>query len=47
MLALCTYPDLLDSPTFPQDAKARAQRILNSCAGGSIGSYTDSSGREL
>ncbi|CAJ0936975.1 unnamed protein product, partial [Ranitomeya imitator] len=30
VVALCTYPDLLDSPRFPHDAKDRARRILES-----------------
>jgi len=45
--ALVSYPDLLESPQFPADAKDRAQRILNSCKGNSIGSYTDSPGLEV
>ncbi|WAR13513.1 ALAT2-like protein [Mya arenaria] len=35
---------LLNDPNYPSDAKERAQRILNSCSGQSIGSYSDSSG---
>ena len=34
---MCVYPPLLDSPDFPEDAKARARRILGGCRGGSIG----------
>lgn len=37
--ALCMYPDLLNDNHFPSDAKERAERILNSCSGGSIGAY--------
>ncbi|XP_054749651.1 alanine aminotransferase 2-like [Lytechinus pictus] len=37
VVALCTYPALLDDPNFPSDAKQRAQRILNGCKGGSLG----------
>ncbi|KAM3919788.1 alanine aminotransferase 2 [Leptodactylus fuscus] len=44
VVALCTYPDLLDSPQFPQDAKDRARRILESCGGQSLGSYSASQG---
>ena len=44
VLALCTYPELLTSNAFPEDAKAQAKRILEGCKGQSIGSYTDSCG---
>ncbi|XP_066451712.1 alanine aminotransferase 2-like [Eleutherodactylus coqui] len=44
VVALCTYPDLLDSPGFPPDAKDRARRILQSCGGQSLGSYIASQG---
>ncbi|KAG9474850.1 hypothetical protein GDO78_003361 [Eleutherodactylus coqui] len=44
VVALCTYPDLLDSPRFPPDAKDRARRILQSCGGQSLGSYSASQG---
>ncbi|XP_073515743.1 alanine aminotransferase 2 [Phyllobates terribilis] len=44
VVALCTYPDLLDSPRFPRDAKDRARRILESCGGQSLGSYSASQG---
>lgn len=37
VMALCTYPNLLDSPSFPEDAKKRAQRILQACGGNSLG----------
>ena len=47
MLALCTYPDLLNSNEFPSDVKNRSQRILNACRGKSVGAYTDSAGIEL
>uniref|UniRef100_A0A672TFY7 Uncharacterized protein n=1 Tax=Strigops habroptila TaxID=2489341 RepID=A0A672TFY7_STRHB len=43
-VALCTYPNLLDSPSFPEDAKKRARRILQGCGGNSLGSYTASPG---
>lgn len=36
-MALCTYPNLLDSPSFPEDAKKRARRILQACGGHSLG----------
>uniref|UniRef100_A0A8C5QYD9 Alanine aminotransferase 2 n=1 Tax=Leptobrachium leishanense TaxID=445787 RepID=A0A8C5QYD9_9ANUR len=44
VVALCTYPDLLDNPSFPRDAKSRAVRILQSCGGQSLGSYSASQG---
>uniref|UniRef100_A0AAY4EP58 alanine transaminase n=1 Tax=Denticeps clupeoides TaxID=299321 RepID=A0AAY4EP58_9TELE len=44
VVALCTFPELLDSPTFPEDAKKRARRILQGCGGTSLGSYTASQG---
>lgn len=44
VLALVTYPDLMKSPDFPDDAKDRAKRILDCCKGHSIGSYSDSPG---
>ena len=36
VLALILYPDLLDDPTFPEDAKQRAKRILNDTTGYTI-----------
>ncbi|XP_053557904.1 alanine aminotransferase 2 [Bombina bombina] len=44
VVALCTFPELLDSPNFPQDAKRRAVRILQGCGGQSLGSYSASQG---
>ncbi|KAM4614331.1 alanine aminotransferase 2 [Discoglossus pictus] len=44
VVALCTYPDLLDNPSFPKDAKTRASRILQGCGGQSLGSYSASQG---
>ncbi|XP_016003128.2 alanine aminotransferase 2 [Rousettus aegyptiacus] len=44
VIALCTYPNLLDSPSFPEDAKERARRILQACGGNSLGSYSASQG---
>lgn len=37
VLALCVYPNLLSSPDFPEDAKRRAERILQACGGHSLG----------
>ncbi|XP_056148874.1 alanine aminotransferase 2-like isoform X2 [Lampris incognitus] len=44
VLALCSYPELLNDSTFPEDAKSRARRILQSCGGSSMGSYSASQG---
>ncbi|XP_012738050.2 alanine aminotransferase 2-like isoform X1 [Fundulus heteroclitus] len=46
VLALCSYPELLSDSAFPEDAKSRACRILNSCGGNSMGSYSASQGIE-
>lgn len=37
VLALVTYPKLLESAEFPDDAKARARAILDGCKGHSAG----------
>lgn len=37
VVALCCFPELLDSPAFPDDAKQRAKRILQDCGGQSLG----------
>uniref|UniRef100_G1RJ08 alanine transaminase n=1 Tax=Nomascus leucogenys TaxID=61853 RepID=G1RJ08_NOMLE len=47
VLALCVNPDLLSSPNFPDDAKKRAERILQACGGHSLGAYSVSSGIQL
>ena len=47
VLALVSYPDLLNSADFPEDAKDRARAILGGCKGGSAGSYSDSPGLEV
>nr|CDS24338.1 alanine aminotransferase 2 [Echinococcus granulosus] len=44
VIALCSYPPLLEDPNFPEDAKARARSILAGCAGKSVGSYSISIG---
>ncbi|XP_061588497.1 alanine aminotransferase 2-like isoform X1 [Cololabis saira] len=46
VLALCSYPELLSDSIFPEDAKSRACRILNSCGGNSLGAYSASQGIE-
>ncbi|KAG5685019.1 hypothetical protein PVAND_014222 [Polypedilum vanderplanki] len=47
VLGLCVYEKLFDDPTIPSDAKQRARDILNGCKGGSLGSYSDSTGIEV
>ncbi|KAF7266014.1 hypothetical protein GWI33_020614 [Rhynchophorus ferrugineus] len=47
VLAMVIYPAFLDNPHFPDDAKERARTILDSCQGGSVGSYTNCSGLEI
>ncbi|XP_075405204.1 alanine aminotransferase 1 isoform X5 [Tenrec ecaudatus] len=47
VLALCVHPELLSSPHFPEDAKRRAERILQACGGHSLGAYSVSSGIQL
>ncbi|KAG7278391.1 hypothetical protein CRUP_038554, partial [Coryphaenoides rupestris] len=44
VLALCSYPELLNDNTFPEDTRSRARRILQSCGGSSLGSYSASQG---
>uniref|UniRef100_UPI00398F1479 alanine aminotransferase 2-like n=1 Tax=Pristiophorus japonicus TaxID=55135 RepID=UPI00398F1479 len=46
VVAICTYPNLLCDHTVPEDARQRAERILNNCGGKSIGAYTASQGIE-
>ncbi|RXN17355.1 alanine aminotransferase 2-like protein [Labeo rohita] len=46
VVALCTFPELMDSPSFPEDVKWRARRILEGCGGHSLGSYSASPGVE-
>ncbi|KAI8125371.1 hypothetical protein FF38_05334 [Lucilia cuprina] len=47
LLNLTFEPELLNSPQYPDDVKARAKTVLGSCQGGSVGSYTDSAGLEV
>ncbi|XP_020946136.1 alanine aminotransferase 1 isoform X2 [Sus scrofa] len=47
VLALCIHPDLLNSADFPEDAKRRAQRILQACGGHSLGAYSISPGIQM
>ncbi|XP_011699329.1 PREDICTED: alanine aminotransferase 2-like isoform X2 [Wasmannia auropunctata] len=39
VLTLTILPNLLDDPSYPEDAKNRARIILGDCHGGSVGSY--------
>uniref|UniRef100_A0A8C8RER0 Alanine aminotransferase 1 n=1 Tax=Pelusios castaneus TaxID=367368 RepID=A0A8C8RER0_9SAUR len=45
--ALCLYPELLNNPQLPDDAKKRARRLLAACGGQSVGAYTASPGIEI
>lgn len=47
VIALCSYPELLNDANFPEDAKNRAKRILDGCAGHSVGSYSNSCGIDV
>ena len=47
VLALVSYPELMNSNEFPEDAKARAKVIMEGCKNGSVGSYSDSPGVEV
>ncbi|XP_050979132.1 alanine aminotransferase 2-like isoform X3 [Labeo rohita] len=44
VLAACLYPALLEDDSLPLDVKQRAESLLRECDGGSVGSYTESSG---
>uniref|UniRef100_A0A4W6F9X7 alanine transaminase n=1 Tax=Lates calcarifer TaxID=8187 RepID=A0A4W6F9X7_LATCA len=43
VLAVCLYPELLKEESLPLDVRRRAQRLLGTCGGGSVGSYSASS----
>ncbi|TPP56599.1 1-aminocyclopropane-1-carboxylate synthase [Fasciola gigantica] len=43
-MAMLVFPDLLKDDSFTEDVKQRARRILHSCGGSSIGSYSNSLG---
>ncbi|XP_049809813.1 alanine aminotransferase 1-like isoform X1 [Schistocerca nitens] len=47
VLAVVSYPMLLDDPMFPYDVKHQAKEILASCPGGSVGSYSETAGNEV
>ena len=40
VLALVSYPDLIEVSGFPEDVKRKATEILASCRGGSAGEFT-------
>lgn len=40
-------PTNFNESKYPEDAKVRAQAILDGCGGKSVGSYTDSAGIEI
>lgn len=47
VLNCVTDPSLIKEINFPEDVKIKAKQLLASCAGGSIGSYSDSAGIEI
>lgn len=47
MLALVIDPTNFNESKYPEDAKKRAQAILDGCGGNSVGSYSDSAGIEI
>ncbi|XP_028328916.1 alanine aminotransferase 1-like isoform X2 [Gouania willdenowi] len=44
VLAACFYPELLDSDGLKADVKQRAEKLLKTCVGGSVGCYTNTAG---
>uniref|UniRef100_A0A4W3GLP0 alanine transaminase n=1 Tax=Callorhinchus milii TaxID=7868 RepID=A0A4W3GLP0_CALMI len=44
VVAICAYPELLNSDMMPEDAKQRARYLLQGCNGGSLGAYSMSQG---
>ncbi|CAL8309429.1 unnamed protein product [Lota lota] len=44
VLAVCLYPELLSDENFAVDVRQRARRLIQSCEGSSVGSYTPSCG---
>ena len=46
ILAVCMYPELLkvQPSIFPQDVLEKANEVLGGCPGGSLGSYSESTG---
>ncbi len=39
VLALVSFPDLIDKVDFPSDVKTKARLILEGCKGGSAGQF--------
>ncbi|XP_018392893.1 PREDICTED: alanine aminotransferase 2-like [Cyphomyrmex costatus] len=46
VLTLTVSPNLLNDPSYPEDAKDRARMVLGNCNGGSVGSYSETRGIE-
>jgi alanine transaminase len=44
VLAACMLPSLMQQNMFPEDVCYKARKILSGCPGGSLGSYSDSTG---
>ncbi|XP_017278019.1 alanine aminotransferase 2 [Kryptolebias marmoratus] len=44
VLAACLYPQLLESDKLLVDVRQRAKRLLEACDGGSVGSYSPTTG---
>jgi len=47
VLALISYPELIDKLDVPEDVKAKARQLLGGTKGSSMGAYTDSPGIEV
>ena len=47
VLTLTVSPHLLDDPSYPDDAKKRAEVLLCGCKGRSVGSYSESAGIDV
>uniref|UniRef100_UPI00358EF1D1 alanine aminotransferase 2-like n=1 Tax=Myxine glutinosa TaxID=7769 RepID=UPI00358EF1D1 len=46
VVALCTFPELINQDVFPEDVKRRVRKILDACGGRSLGAYSTSQGNE-
>uniref|UniRef100_A0A3P9M2U8 alanine transaminase n=1 Tax=Oryzias latipes TaxID=8090 RepID=A0A3P9M2U8_ORYLA len=44
VLAACLYPQLMNGEKLPVDVRQRAQKLLDGCAGWSVGSYSATGG---
>ncbi|XP_024129758.1 alanine aminotransferase 2 [Oryzias melastigma] len=44
VLAACVYPQLMNDNKLPVDVRQRAQKLLDGCAGRSVGSYSATQG---